>query len=64
MCESVEFDAFQVKLLVPAGADAAAVAAARAALEDPRFLEAVRRAVHAVLAAVPALAVLSATAEW
>jgi hypothetical protein len=49
--DSVLFDAFQVKLLLPASADEATADAARAALDDPMFLDAVRHAVQAVLAA-------------
>ena len=64
MPDPVEFDAFQVTLFLPAGADETTVDAVRAALDDPSFLDSVRRAVQAVLAAVPALAVLSAGAEW
>jgi hypothetical protein len=33
-------------------------------LDAPAFLDAVRRAVRAILAADPALSVLTATAEW
>jgi len=58
------FDRFVVALLLPAGAEEATTDAIRAALDDPAFLDAVRRAVQALLDAVPALAVLSARAEW
>jgi hypothetical protein len=58
------FDRFLVTLFVPADVDEAAAEAARAALDDPAFLDSARRAVEAVLAAVPALAVLTVTAEW
>ena len=64
MPDPVEFDAFQVTLFLPAGADEATADAARAALNDPSFLDSVRRAVQAVLATVPALAVLTTSAEW
>ena len=64
MSDPVLFDALQVKLFVPADADEATTDAARAALDDPSFLDSVRRAVRSLLAAVPALAVLSASAEW
>jgi hypothetical protein len=62
--EMLLFDRFRINLLLPAGADEAATDAARAALDDPSFLDAVRRAVQALLAAMPALAALSASAEW
>ncbi|WP_439622096.1 hypothetical protein [Gemmata sp.] len=58
------FDRFQVTLTVPDGVDPAAADLARAALDDPAFLAAVRRAVGAVRAAVPALAILTVTVEW
>jgi hypothetical protein len=64
MSGPVEFDALRVKLLLPVGADQATADPARAALNDPAFLASVRRAVQAVLATVPALAVLSAEAAW
>ena len=64
MSDPTLLDAFQVELLLPAGADGATAAAARAALDDPTFLDAVRRAVRAVLDAAPALAVLSARVGW
>ena len=37
---------------------------ARAALDDPSFLDSIRHAIQTALATVPALAVLSASAEW
>lgn len=58
------FDRFLVLLLLPPGADEAATDAIRIALDDPAFLDAVRRAVQAILDAVPALTVLTARAEW
>ena len=58
------FDRFLVLLLLPPGADEATTDAARAALDDPAFLDAVSRAVQALLDAIPALATLSARAEW
>ncbi|VTU00875.1 unnamed protein product [Gemmataceae bacterium] len=58
------FDRFQVTLFVPDDVDPAAANLARAALDDPSFLEAVRRAIEAVRTAVPALAVLTVTVEW
>ena len=64
MPELLLFDRFVVTLLLPAGVDEGAADAARAALDDPAFLDAVGRAVQALLAAVPALAALSARAEW
>lgn len=64
MPDMLLFDRFRVNLLLPAGADEMATDAARAALDDPSFLDAVRRAVQAILAAVTALAALSASAEW
>jgi hypothetical protein len=62
--ELLLFDRFVVALLLPPGADEATTDAARAALDDPSFLDAVGRAVQAILAAVPALAPLSARAVW
>jgi hypothetical protein len=62
--EELLFDRILVSLFVPADVDEAAADAARAALDDPTFLDSVRRAVEAVLATVPALAVLTVTAEW
>ena len=64
MPELLLFDRFLVNLLLPAGADEVATDAIRTALDDPSFLDSVRRAVQAILAAVPALAALSANAEW
>ena len=64
MSDLLLFDRFLVTLLLPAGADAATTDAIRVALDDPTFLDAVSRAVQALLATVPALTVLSARAEW
>lgn len=64
MPDELLFDRFLVALFVPAGVDPATADAAQAALDDPAFLDAVRRAVQAILDAVPALSVLTATAEW
>ncbi len=64
MSDDVMFDVVQVQLFLPAQGDEAVADAASAALEDPEFLVAVGRAVQAVLDAVPALAPLSARAEW
>lgn len=64
MPDSVQFDAFQVKLLMPADTDEATADAARAALDNPSFLESVRQAIQSLLATVPALAVLTASPEW
>ncbi len=64
MSDDVMFDVVQVQLFLPAQGDEAVADAASAALEDPEFLTAVERAVQAVLDAVPALAPLSARAEW
>ncbi len=64
MSDLLLFDRFLVLLLLPPGADEATTDAIRTALDDPTFLDAVRRAVQALLDAVPALAVLTARAEW
>ena len=61
---SVLFDAFQVKLFLPASAPESVADAARAALDDPSFLDRVRDAVTQLLAGVPALAVLTVAIEW
>ena len=64
MPDSVLFDAFQVKLLLPADTEEATCDTARVALDDPSFLESVRQTIQSLLASVPALAVLSASVEW
>ena len=64
MSDLLLFDRFLVTLLLPAGADAVTTDAIRAALDDPAFLDAVSRAVQALLDAIPALAALAARAEW
>jgi hypothetical protein len=64
VCEELLFDRFLVTLFVPANVDAAVADAALAALDDPTFLDSVRGAVQAILTGTPALAVLSARAEW
>jgi hypothetical protein len=63
MTEEVLFDSFQVLLFLPAGADARAGDDARAALDDPPFLDRVRDAVAGMLAADPATAVLVVRVE-
>lgn len=60
MSDELLFDRFRVTLFVPAGVDPG-VAAARAAIDGPVFLGAVRHAVRAVVTATPALAVLAVT---
>ena len=64
MPDHVLFDALQVKLVLPADATEADADAARAALDDPTFLDSARRAVEAVVRAIPAPTVLTVTAEW
>ena len=58
------FDRFVVALYLPEGADPAAEAALRAALDAPEFAGAVERAVRAALGASPALAPLVIAVEW
>jgi hypothetical protein len=58
------FDRFVVALYLPAGADPAAEAALREALDAPEFAAAVERAVRAALGASPALAPLVIAVEW
>jgi hypothetical protein len=64
MPSEVQLDVVQLELLLFADAGEVVADAARAALDDPEFLVAVVQAVGAVLAAHPALAVLSARASW
>lgn len=63
MPDDVLFDAFQVRLLLPAGTDDAVADAARVALDEPPFTDLVRDAVTRLLRTVPALAVLTAVVE-
>jgi len=58
------FDRFVVALYLPVGADPAAEAALRAALDAPEFAGAVERAVRAALGASPVLATLVIAVEW
>jgi len=58
------FDRFVVALYLPEGADPAAEAALRAALDAPEFAGAVERAVRAALGASPELAPLVVAVEW
>ena len=63
MPDAMMLDAFQVQLFLPAGADETVADAARAALDDPPFLDRVRDAVTQLLARAPVLAVLTAVVE-
>ena len=64
MAADMLFDAFQVELILPAGTDARVAEAARAALDDPPFLDRVRTAIAGLLAADPATAVLVVRVEF
>jgi hypothetical protein len=58
MDEEILFDVVHVYLIRPAGTDERVAEAARAAVDAPDFLERVRGAVAALLAADPATAPL------
>jgi hypothetical protein len=58
MDEEILFDVVHVYLIRPAGIDERVAEAARAAVDDPGFLDRVRDAVAALLAADPATAPL------
>ncbi|MCE9563945.1 MAG: hypothetical protein K8U57_18035 [Planctomycetes bacterium] len=64
MPESVLLEQLHLSLFLPIAADKAVVDAARAALDDPQFLDSVHTAVRNVLDAIPALAPLSAAVDW
>ena len=58
MPDPVRLDQFHVSLLLSANATPADAEAARRALDDPLFLDALRDAVRRILDADPALSVL------
>ena len=64
MAEEILFDVVQVYLMRPAGIDERGAEAARAAVDDPGFLDRVRDVVAALLAADPATAPLVVRAEF
>ena len=64
MPDPVLIDEFHVSLFLSDGATPSVVDAARAALDDPQFLDTVRNAVRRVLDANPATIVLSANVDW
>lgn len=64
MPDSVLFDQLHVTFFTPDTLDEATATAARTAIEDPQFLNAVREAVRRTLDANPALAVLDVVASW
>jgi hypothetical protein len=63
MEEEILFDSFQVLLFLPAGADTRIGDDARAALDDPPFLDRVRDAVARMLATDPATVALVVRVE-
>jgi hypothetical protein len=64
MTEEVLFDVVHVSLILPTGADERVAEAARAAVDDPGFLDRVRDAVAVLLTADPATAPLIVRAEF
>ncbi len=64
MPHPVLLEQLHLSLFLPVAADKAVVDAARAALDDSRFLDSVHTAVRNFLDAVPALATLSAALDW
>ena len=64
MPDAVLFDQLHITFFRPDPLDEAITAAARAAIEELPFLEAVRDAVRRLLAAHPALAVLDVVVSW
>lgn len=59
----VRFDDLTVTVFIPEDADDAVADAARAALDDPHFLDAFQTIIRQLFAIVPALAVLSVRVE-
>jgi len=59
----VRFDDLTVTLFIPEDTEAAIADAARAALDDPLFLDAFQTSIRQLFAIVPALAVLSVRLE-
>ncbi len=59
----VRFDDLTVTLFIPEDADDAIANAARAALDDPLFMDALQTSIRQLFAIVPALAVLSVRVE-
>ena len=64
MPDAVLFDQLHVTFSRPDPLDEAVIAAAREAIEGPRFLDAIRITVRRLLDADPALAVLTAVVSW
>ena len=64
MPDAVLFDQLHVTFSRPDPLDQAVIAAAREAIEGPRFLDAVRTAVRQLLDADPALVILTAVVSW
>jgi hypothetical protein len=64
MPDPVLFDQLHVTFFRPDAFDEPTLTAARAALDDPQFLNAIHDAVRRVLDANPALAVLDIVVSW
>jgi len=63
MPDPVRFDDLRVTFSIPEDADDTVADAARAALDDPTFLDSFERTIRQFIATFPALAVLSVTLE-
>lgn len=64
MPDSVLFDQLHVTFFRPDPLDEPTGSAARNALEDPQFLDAIRDAVRRILDANPALAIIDVVVSW
>jgi hypothetical protein len=64
MPDSVLFDQLHVTFFRPDPLDEPTITRARTALEELRFLEAIREAIHRIIDANPALAILDIVVRW
>lgn len=63
MPDLVRFDDLCVTLLIPRDTENAIADAARAALDEPTFLDSFEQTIRQLIATIPALAVLSVSLE-
>ena len=63
MPDPVRFDDLRVVMFIPEDTDVTVADAARAALDDPTFLDSLENTIREFIATFPALAVLSVTLE-
>jgi hypothetical protein len=64
MPDSILFDQLHVTFFRPNPLDEATITAARNAIQDPRFLDAIRDAVRRILDSNPGLTILDLVVSW